>query len=385
MNELVDKSVLLIGNYSVDKQFSMLQYQSMLSTGLRNQEVEVDCISPEPKFGAIIKQNKWVGYVDKLLLFPIKLRMEMVKRHSLDASPHIVHVCDHSNSLYLRYLKEVLTVTTCHDLIAIRMAGGEFIGENVSNTGLVLQRIIKTNLKFSTAFVCDSESTKSDLERIIPSSIGKTNVVYPGLYAKFREIPDLYIKQKLEKYGLCNEDLFVLHVGNSAWYKNRRGVVEVFAEYVTHYDDDELKLVLVGDELSDENQRFLSDTGLEQRVVTVGAVQHEELCALYSCAQLLLFPSRYEGFGWPPVEAQACGCPVVCSYEGSLKEVVRDSALTAPWNDVSGHVQNLRKVLVDPRVREDLIQKGHKNISRFTTDNMINGICEIYKTVISSN
>jgi glycosyltransferase involved in cell wall biosynthesis len=110
---------------------------------------------------------------------------------------------------------------------------------------------------------------------------------------------------------------------------------------------------------------FVRQSGLEQHVVCLSNPPTEVIQALYSVAAALLFPSLYEGFGWPPVEAQACGCPVVASNAGSLAEVLGGSALTFAAEDEAGMAEALRRCCEDAQVREGLRRSGFANAARF--------------------
>lgn len=105
----------------------------------------------------------------------------------------------------------------------------------------------------------------------------------------------------------------------------------------------------------------------------------DEVNTLYRQARLLLFPSLYEGFGWPPLEAMACGCPVVCSDAGSLSDVVADSALTADADDHERLAAHCLRVLVDPSLAAELRERGSLHASQYTLDRFANELSNIYK------
>jgi len=366
--------VLLIGNYPPDKQYSMQLYLLMIYEGLKSSGVYVDKLAPYPVLGRYVKGNKWIGYVDKFIIFPKSLKKFV--RFS-NPSP-LIHVCDHSNSMYLKTLEKNQTVLTCHDLIAIRSASGEFFNQHTKYLGQLLQRLIKRNIPMADKVVCVSNSTKEDLCRIYPKIDEKTRVVYSSFSKKFNVIDQNISSISLEKKQIDFSLPFLLHVGNNAWYKNRSGVIEIYKRFLEKFKKFDLNLVLVGPELDESQKSYLENHSLSTKVQCLNDVDHLTLEALYNLAEAFLFPSRYEGFGWPPLEAQCCGCPVVASNEGSLREVLLESAFTADWDDVDAHVDNLGTLLENPSLKAQLIKQGFENVKRFNTESMIQSLCEVY-------
>jgi glycosyltransferase involved in cell wall biosynthesis len=118
-------------------------------------------------------------------------------------------------------------------------------------------------------------------------------------------------------------------------------------------------------------------------VIELRGVPDEDLPALYNAVDLLLFPSLYEGFGWPPLEAMASGTPVVCSRAGSLEKVVGDAALTADPEDVDALTWHAGSVLTDPRVRAALAARGLAHVLRYRWENTAQQIMAVYRDVVA--
>ena len=151
--------ILLVGNYPLDNQSSMLRYVDMLCQQIDLRGHEVEIVRPKPFFGNLFPQpvlRKWFGYIDKYLLFPAKLRY-------LSRTFDLVHVCDHSNSMYLPHTGGRPTSITCHDLLGIASAQGRYPEQNISYTGKVLQRWILKHLSAARNVVCVSANTASEL------------------------------------------------------------------------------------------------------------------------------------------------------------------------------------------------------------------------------
>ena len=134
---------------------------------------------------------------------------------------------------------------------------------------------------------------------------------------------------------------------------------------------------------SEENRAFIRERGIEGDVVNPGRLTELQILGLYNVARVFFFPSRFEGFGWPPLEAQACKCPVVCSKEGSLGEIVEDSALTAHPDDEETLATHIDALLHDENARIDIIARGQKNAARFTHERTVDGYLAAYATAVA--
>jgi len=167
---------------------------------------------------------------------------------------------------------------------------------------------------------------------------------------------------------------FVLHVGSNLRRKNRDGVLRIFAKTAARWNG---QLVFAGQPLSAELRDLAKSLGIAERVIEVHKPDNALLEALYNRATALLFPSRFEGFGWPIIEAQACGCPVVCSTSGPLPEVVGEGGLSRPVEDEAGMADDVLR-LADPEERSRWAKRALLNIERFSTEQMIRSYLEIY-------
>jgi len=369
--------VLLIGNYPNDRQESMQRFADMMSTGLRAAGVFVELVVPPTFFGRLKKSGsgfgKWLGYVDKYLLFPIQLRLRLLKIRS----PVVVHICDHSNAPYAAHVGGTSCVITCHDLGAVRGALGEATYCPASATGKILQRWILASLLRTTTIVCDSSATQSDARRLLGARSPKTEVVLLGLNQTFVR------REEKETRSVLVETVpqvdfrrpYLLHVGSSLTRKNRDGVIRVFHRVANRWDG---QLVFAGEGLTPELVELADHLGISSRILVIPHPSSKVLEALYNRAFALLFPSRFEGFGWPVVEAQACGCPVLCSDAASLPEVAGKGAFIRPVEDEAGFAEDVLR-LTEPAVRAALVARGFENLPRFETRRMVESYLRIYR------
>jgi glycosyltransferase involved in cell wall biosynthesis len=169
---------------------------------------------------------------------------------------------------------------------------------------------------------------------------------------------------------------FVLHVGQNHARKNRAGVIRAFARASREID---CRLVLAGPSLNPELQELIREEGITDRVTVVIKPSNEVLEALYNRALALLFPSRYEGFGWPLIEAQASGCPVICSRCAPFAEVVGSSAIVRDADDERGFAADIVRLARDGAERETWVGKGLANAKRFNPEQMTARYIDVYR------
>ena len=352
--------VLLVGNYLYDRQESMLRFADALFYGLQAAVgIEVELIRPEAFFGRLkpggTGLGKWLGYLDKFLVFPWTLKRQAARFD-------LVHLCDHSNAHYTRYLSGVPHLITCNDLLAIRSALGEFPQNRTGWTGRILQRLILSGLKQARRITCISEATRRDLLRIAGLPETRVDVTYMGLNYPYSPVA-------AQTQGAP----YLLHVGGDQWYKNRDGVLAIYAELRGIHGKNPPDLILVGPPLSNPPPGVQSLSG----------IGNEPLRSLYSGAELVLFPSLEEGFGWPILEAQACGCRVVTTGKPPMTEVGGDAAfyLDDP-TDIPASARLVFNVLTqEPHLRRSAVHAGLKNAARFSTEKMIAQYRALYEEI----
>ncbi|MEP6821116.1 MAG: glycosyltransferase family 1 protein [Chthoniobacterales bacterium] len=374
--------VLLIGNYAADQQQSMQRFSSMMLQGLTASGVPAELIRPEPWLGNFRFAGgfaaKWLGYLDKFVLFPRRLRARIRARR-----PSVIHICDHSNAMYVQQAGATPVVVTCHDLLAVRGGLGEETDTPASATGRILQSWILRSLQKADSIACVSEATRRDLDRLIPSSKarGRVEVIPLGLSYPFRPLPSGETAARLKVVAELELDPpYVLHVGSNLRRKNREGVLRIFARAQRDWPG---QLVFAGEPLSSALREQAEGLGISGRIIEVHAPSGELLEALYNAAGAFLFPSRFEGFGWPIIEAQACGCPVLSSAREPMADVVGLGGLLRDPEDDEGFAQDLIR-LADKTERARWRGKALENAERFTTERMISAYKEVYRAVSSA-
>lgn len=368
--------VLLVGNYAPDQQQSMLRFSTMMLQGLRAAGVPAELIAPEPVFGNFKGAGrfaaKWLAYVDKFVLFPRQLK----RRSAAGAS--VVHICDHSNAMYIADATPLPTVVTCHDLLAVRGGVGEDTDCPASFTGRLLQRWILRGLRRATAVACVSRATLSDAKRLLSISDHKPDlsVITLGLNYPYRKLPPGEVAQRLASIPELTSGMpFVLHVGSNLRRKNRDGVLRIFATSKERWNG---HLVFAGEPITPELHSLSRELGASDRIVEVKNPESPMLEALYNRATALLFPSRFEGFGWPIAEAQACGCPVICSDRAPMPEVAGDAGLIHAVEDEEAFAADIVNLSNDAE-RERWSEKSLRNAERFSTERLIAEYVALYR------
>lgn len=243
------------------------------------------------------------------------------------------------------------SVVTVHDLGYLH-----FPQSHPLKQCLYLDWSTRFSARFATNLIADSEATKKDLITYYGTPAEKITVVYPGYDTTLKPIRHPNGRWPVrQKYNL--PDRFILHVGTLQPRKNLEMLIEA-------YDPTQVSLVLAG------RRGWLADPiyekGKAKGVLFLDYVDDEDLAALYSMAVAYVAPSLYEGFGFPILEAMACGTAVICSDAGSLPEVTGDAALVLPPNNPQAWAEAIRRVVTDEDVRRNLIMKGYRNTARFS-------------------
>ncbi|MFZ0662444.1 MAG: glycosyltransferase family 1 protein [Acidobacteriaceae bacterium] len=365
--------VLLVANYEPDRQMSMARYAGFLHEELLKRGYAVESLRPASVATRIVSRGnhafRWLAYLDKFVFFPPRLWLRA--RHA-----DIVHVCDHSNSFYLRWTAKTPNLITAHDALAIRSALGHFPQNPTRASGVQLQRWILRGLAHAHRIVCVSEKTRRDLQALLPG--GPTvNVIPNPLNRSFRAAREADVATIRASCGLAAEDEYLLHVGKDNWYKNRPGVLRILAELRKWPRFRQVKCVMAGTPLPVALHEKATEL---QGVVECVRPSDEQLRALYTGALALLFPSLEEGFGWPILEAQACGCPVITSGRPPMNEVAGGAAILVDPEDAQGAA-----AMIATRVdeRDALRQAGLANVRAYSMDDAIDRYCEVYRELVS--
>jgi glycosyltransferase involved in cell wall biosynthesis len=297
-----------------------------------------------------------------------------IARDGVYGNPTLVHATDN----LLPYVRAA-SVFTLHDLIF------EIFPEHHKlYNHLFLKLMMRRFLRAADHIICVSEHTKRDAERLYGIDPAKMTVIYEGADPKYRPATPADVARHAtvrERYKLPEQ--FILHVSTIEPRKNLGRLLEAFEGLKREFPA--LKLVLVGKKgwLYEPFFEQLEASGLKNEVIFPGYVAEEDLPAFYQMATLFCFPSVYEGFGLPPLEALASGCAVVCSNASSLPEVVGDAGLLVTPTDTTAITEALRRVLGDDSLRRDLQHRGPIQAQKFSWEQAAEQTLALYKQVMA--
>jgi glycosyltransferase involved in cell wall biosynthesis len=264
-------------------------------------------------------------------------------------------------------------------MLAIRSALGEVPQNRTGWTGRQFQQMILNGLKLAQHVACVSQSTKDDVTRIADLRADRVSVVENGLNYPYSPMPAQEASAHLGKLGIARGTRFLFHIGGNQWYKNRLGLLQIFARLSKCSPMGELKLVMAGKAWTEAMCQFVRENELQGSVVPLPEVSNEDLRALYSAALALLFPSLQEGFGWPIIEAQACGCPVFTSNRAPMNDIGGGSAIYIDPENASAAADVIAQNLM---TIDQLRTTSIANAARFSTESMISGYVTIYESLL---
>lgn len=226
-----------------------------------------------------------------------------------------------------------------------------------------------------------SENTKREVMNYLQVPEERIQVIHSAVDDVFQPIPSVdALQQVRQRFELPAR--LILYVGSLNPRKNVTTLIRAYAE-LKRGTDLPHKLILVGPSEWKSGPVFeaIRELGLESEVLWPGSIHGSNLAYIYNLADLFAFPSLHEGFGFPPLEAMACGTPVICSNAASLPEVVGDAAITVEAMDVAGLAQAMAQVLADPDLARQLRGKGLEQAGRFSWERTARETIEVYEQV----
>lgn len=276
---------------------------------------------------------------------------------------------------------KIKCVTTIHDVIPMIFPTHAPKSKKARLYPLYRRLMIEVGAR-SDAIIADSRASRTDIIkhlRIPPASESKVKTIYCGVSERF-------CPSEMDGVRPCNIDLCsslsenrdkvniqgltpktILYVGRTDPYKNLTTLIRAFAEAKKscHFP---ITLTIAGsrDNRYPEAMRLATELGIKDAIHWTGYLSDEELVSAYQHADLLVHPSRYEGFGLQVIEAFACGLPVICSNTGSLPEVAGDAAIMVDPDDIHGLSKKIREVFENPSLAKEMSEKGMHQAAKFT-------------------
>ena len=372
--------VVLFRDFIEDQRISMDGYALSLIENFGkhySDSIELDVFKPHI--------SPWVQRL------PEKLNLKMRAARYIDyplqiknISGGINHILDHGYAHLLSVLDPDKTVVTVHDIIPILAGLGKMPGVKPSGRAW-LSEITAKFYKKARWIISVSENTKRDLINYCGCDPDRIKVVYHGLHKSFVSTIDNSISKATarEKLGLPADGVKLILIAGRIFYKNHKTCIKVFSLLNKKYGKS-IKLVRLG-AADDEWRKLLVEYSVEKEVININYLASNQMPFIYSAVDCLLFPSLYEGFGLPPIEAMACGTPVVCSNVASLPESAGDAALYCEPEDVHGLAEATESVLTDESLRKGMVDKGFVHIKRFDWTENAKQVMNIYQSIHNGN
>jgi glycosyltransferase involved in cell wall biosynthesis len=327
-----------------------------------------------------------IPYISTLLndhvFLPLKLKKDKIDIMHYPANP----------VNYRNPISQSKTVFTIHDVLPFFARRGSVIKRIISKGVLAnllswfQAELIKYNSKKSVTVITISKKSKEDLIQYVGIPSNRIRMIYEGVNKSFQRKEDIKeIKEIKKRYNLGNK--FIMGFA----HKNGNRIIEGYS----NLSEENKKAYRVGliwlkGKFSREIQRIIEARKLNDKIICIPPVSEEDLVLLYSSASLFVFPSFYEGFGLPVLEAMRCGCPVICSDRGSLPEIAGKAAIFVHELDnipvcVDEISKKMEMVLTQECLKKELIRKGLKQSLKFSWENTARKTLNVYEEVHAQN
>lgn len=271
------------------------------------------------------------------------------------------------------------TVLTIHDLSALRYP-------ELHRPRLARRARVRLPLaaKLAAAIITPTEAMKGEVCARLRLKPHKVTAIHEAPRAFFRPMPFPDGADIRKRLGV--QDEFLLFVGTLEPRKNLLTVLKAFEQILRHTSL-RPQLVIAGGEgwLMNETFSFLNESGINEHLLLTGYLDDQDLRALYSSCQAFIYPSLYEGFGLPPLEAMACGAPVIASRIDALQETVGEAAIMMDPLDVDGMAQRIIGLLQNAELRRKMIGRGPQHAAGFSWAKAAQATYEVYRTVLTEN
>lgn len=343
-----------INGLKTDEIFAMSKYQTEIHSRLKS--VKLNRIE-YPNISKATGVNRIVEYS----VYPFIVKKKVIKNN-------IKHVTRQDLAFLLELMNLERTIVTCHDIIPIAYY----------KTRSPIWKLNAKGLRKAEKIITVSEFSKKDISKYLKYPEEKIEIIPPAvdhkLYYQNRN------KTALMKYGIGEDDKVILYVGAEEPRKNVQFLINSFRKLKNRIP--QVKLLKVGMPnylgVREKLLKQIESLNLQKDVIFTGYVSESELAEIYNAVDLFVFPSLYEGFGMPPLEAMACGTPVITSNTSSLPEVVGDAAIVVDPYDVNKFAEEMYEILVNEELKKEMIKKGLERSKIFSWENSAEKTLKVY-------
>jgi len=296
----------------------------------------------------------------------------------LDKSIDIYHVPQ--NGIGLPVNKDCPFVITLHDIIPYKMP--DTVGDQYLK---IFNEKLPNIIPMCDGIITVSQYSKEDIIKAFNFPREKIYVTYLASEDIYKPYDKTFSKSIVEKnYSITGE--YILYIGGFSPRKNILGLLDSFSMLLPRLKKD-IKLVIAGSKGKsyDIYKKRTQDLHIEDKVIFPGFISMNHIPFMYNACELFVYPSFYEGFGLPPIEAMACGVPVIASNVTSIPEIVKDSTLLVNPYDINELSEQMYNVLHDDALRQSLITKGLKRASSLTWDNTAANTLIAYQKILDTS
>jgi glycosyltransferase involved in cell wall biosynthesis len=309
-------------------------------------------------------------YVARYVLYPWWLRREARRAQ-------LVHILDHSYAHMVTRVQRRPAIVTVHDLMPVIILRSPTDGWREGVRNRFLRGTLKA-LRLARSYIVGTEWLKRELATWLGDDRRISVVPFGVDRAFFSEAPNARARGRAD-WRIPDDAFVVLHVGSTVERKNVPLVINTVARLRAEAD---AYLLQVGGRFSNDQQQLIERLGLRRFVRTAPLADESTLRRAYRAADVLLFPSLYEGFGYPVIEAFASGLPVVTSGAGGLKEVGGDAVVVVEGRDPAAYVEALESLSDDPLRREELVESGRARARTFTWQRTAEQTADVYRSLL---
>jgi len=312
--------------------------------------------------------SRWLRRIPLRILFEQTVLPFLIRKHQID----VVHSLHYSFPLFRFGVPSAVTI---HDMTSLLMP------EVHKGLRMHYHRFfIRRASRWADGLIFVSRSAKNDFITLVGEPRGISTVVYHGINAEFRpEYDELAITRSRNQYGLPSR--YILYIGTVEPRKNLDRLAQAFAMVSKSYPDITLVIAGMMGWNQDHLPRLIEDLGLKNHVHFPGFIAERDKAPLIAGCMLFIYPSLYEGFGIPVLEALSCAAPTVTSNTSSLPEVAGDAALLVDPKDTSSLAGAMQAILSDPNLRDELRRKGPEQAMKFTWQRTAQGTTALYKAL----
>lgn len=367
--------VNIFRDFKEDKRVSMDVYSDYLEVYLKKKyksEIKVSSFIPRmllSKIMPIIIKMRFARYIE----YPFQIR-KIRNAYGLN------HIIEDGYAHLMNYpLDPKKTIVTVHDIIPL-LAWKKLIPHLTYPHDPRLAKYSYKYLKKAAHIIAISENTKKNLIKFCGCKEENISVIYYGCGKSFTMLSEKKRNfLRYDKFKFPRNSFLILITGHQE-YKNHFSALKVL-EQIKKYKKN-VFLVRLGRQ-SQMWKETKSKFAIKDNLIEINSINHEDIVELYNSVDCLLFPSWYEGFGRPPLEAMACGIPVISSNAASLPEIVGNAGLLYQPNDLNGMIKGLISIIDNESIRKHMISNGLKQASKFTWEDNLKKTVNVYQSILT--